>query len=162
MKRTLLVLMLAALGAGCGADDAAEDPAPAPLPGTVTLTFSVTEGVRKSPNLKSPLVGVVYGSLYKREDVTLSGPIKGAEDVAPVEVAAVDLQASNASQASWKSPSITPGTYTFLGFYDVNGDGATTKDPNSGDPVTLPITNEFTIEAGVNKEFLVAFDLVLN
>lgn len=142
--------------------DAADDSADtATTTGTVILRFSVSKGVRKSPNLEDPLVGTIYGSLWHKADIALTGPRDGAEDLQSVEVTGVDLTEAEVSAASWQSAPLDPGDYMFLGFFDVDGNGAEEHDPDSGDPVTLPI-NGFTIEAGKTLEFTVPFELVYN
>ena len=64
----------------------------------------------------------------------------------------------------WTSEGLAPGQYTFLGYFDVDGssDGQEERDPDSGDPVTLPTVNKFTIEAGETVEITVRFDLVFS
>lgn len=130
--------------------------------GTVQLTFSATNGVKKSPNLKDPLVGVVYGALWKSEDVAVLGPVDGAIDVGGVEVANVDTSGDGPSTAMWTSEPLPPGEYIFLGFFDVDGNGSESKSPDPGDPVTLPFTNKFVIEETKTTPFEVVFELVYN
>jgi hypothetical protein len=55
-----------------------------------------------------------------------------------------------------------PGAYVFLGFYDVDSNGSETKDPDAGDPVTLPSVNKFDITADERTDVTIRFDLVLN
>jgi hypothetical protein len=130
--------------------------------GTVHIRFKVTNTVRASRNLDAELVGNIYGSLFYAEEVTITGPIDGAADLGvDIELAAVDLRMDDTSTDSWISPELEPRDYIFLGFYDVDGNGATSKDPDSGDPVTLP-TNAFTVEAGKKTPHVVPFDLVYN
>ena len=130
--------------------------------GTTTLTFSIAEGVRQSPNLVDEPSGTVYGSLFKTEDVKITGPVDGAEAVASVEVAGVDVINDMESSASWSSEDIEVGSYTFLGFFDVDGNGAGDMSPDAGDPVTLPTTNVIDITDGQDTPLIVTFDLVFN
>jgi hypothetical protein len=131
--------------------------------GTVSLAFSVTNGVRQSPNLVSPLAGDVYGALYLSHEVTLLGPLDGAEAVGSVEASGVDLTTDETTPLLWTSdPLPADEEYTFLGFFDLSGDGGVTFEPAPGDPVTLPVSNRFTIEAGQDLDVTVVFDLVFN
>lgn len=133
-----------------------------PTTGTATMTFSVSNGARQSPALVDPLKGSVYGALYRQEDVTVTGPIDGAMEIASVEVADVDLTTADVSSASWQSEPIEAGSYVFLGFYDVDGNGADSREPDSGDPVTLPSVNKFDVTAGEETTLTASFDLVYN
>jgi hypothetical protein len=156
-----MALLLVALAlAGCGGTDPPDDPAPAP--GTITLRYSITNGVRSNPNLVDPPKGTVYGSIYLAEDVTLSGPRNGAVQYADVETAGVDVEMVDTSEASWKSSPLAPNRYTFLGFYDLDGNGTPGYEPDPGDPVTLPTTNQFEITSGQETAMTVMFDLVYN
>jgi hypothetical protein len=142
-------------------DDTAADP-DAASGVAVMMTFSVTNGVRQSPNLDDPLLGTVYGQVFLSSEVTLTGPIEGATEYASVEVPAVDLRDAETA-GSYTSPGLPPGAYTFLGFYDVDGNGATDRSPDAGDPVTIPVTNTFEIPAsGATVQLTVAFDFVFN
>lgn len=131
--------------------------------GHFTLQFSVTNDVRNSINLHNPLRGPVHGGIFHTEDVNTGGPVAGAQSVANVEVADVDLTDPDAglSAASWTSPDLAPGDYTFLGYLDVNGD-AGAGDPSSGDPVTLPNTNKVTVSDGGAGFLNGKFNLVYN
>jgi hypothetical protein len=157
-KVTLFTALFGA--AACGTEET-EAPAP-PAKGTVTLSYSVSSGVKSNPNLVDPLKGAVYGALYLAEDVTVAGPLAEAEDVASVEVPSVDVQMAAESAEAWTSPPLAPGRYTFLGMFDVDGNGAEARDPDPGDPVTLPTTNQFDIVSDKETELTVVFDLVYN
>jgi hypothetical protein len=172
MRSSFFALALAITGAlmvGCGGsgggDDTGDDTATADAPpatgGTAQLAFSVTNGVRQSPNLQDPLSGAVYGQIFRQEDVTITGPLEGATEYGYVEVLAVDLTSAQTAGA-WTSPDLPPEDYVFLGFYDVDGNGATDRSPDSGDPVTLPVTNQFTVTTGQTTTVTVEFDLVYN
>ena len=145
--------LLLCLGAvlGCGSP---------PTEGTALLRFAVTKGVRQSTSLTRPLQGTVRGSLFNTEEVTVTGPIKGSKSVANVTVTGVDLRTAELSTASWTSPAILAGRYTFLGYYDLSGMGG--DEPAAGDPVTLPTTNRMDITAGQQIDFTTTFDLVFN
>ena len=157
MTRAAAVVALAAALAGCaGSEDGGEEA------GTATLTFAPSNGVRENPTLSDPLVGDIYGNVFLVADVTLTGPVEGAMQFGDVEMLSVDLSAAGAVSPPWSTPDLAPGAYVFLGFFDVDGNGADTREPDDGDPVTLPVTNEFTIVAGETTELDAVFDLVLN
>jgi hypothetical protein len=151
MRRLLLI---AALGACAGSSDE-------PTEGDATLTFSVTNGVRENPTLEDPLIGAIYGNLFLTEEVTITGPVDGAVELGSVELTGVDLEAATETEA-WQTPLLAEGSYTFLGFFDVDGNGGESYQPDPGDPVTLPVTNVFEVRAGETTELAAMFDLVLN
>jgi hypothetical protein len=160
--RTLWFLALClALGTGCSSSDDDGGDKPSPV-GTTVFKFSVTNTVSQSPSLTDPLSGPVYGALYLAEEVSVTGPIDGAESKASVEATGVDLTSATESTATWTSPKLAPQTYTFLGFFDVDGNGSASRDPDAGDPVTLPVTNKFDIVDGQETPLTIKFDLVLN
>jgi hypothetical protein len=171
--KTSSLVLVAILGAcgGSGADDAPADDAgddtatpdaANAITGKVTMTFSVTNGVRQSPNLTDTLDGPIYGQIFHSSDVSLTGPMEGAMEYGSVEVASVDLTTAQMAGA-YTSPELAPGMYTFLGFFDVDDNGATDRSPDAGDPVTIPITNQFEIDAaGADTTLTVAFDFVYN
>jgi len=157
----LLALALPALLAACdGAGDADDDSA-APTTGTLSLSFSVTAGSRESPNLEDPLVGDIRGSLFLTEEVGLMGPDDGAEAYGDIEILGVDLQVVDPSTETWTSGPLDPGEYTFLGFFDLDGNGTVDYEPDPGDPATLSTTNHFPVTAGEDTAGVVLFDLVL-
>lgn len=172
--RHLGAIALAGLLVACAGDDAATSATTASetttttdgattgaASGTVLFHFTVPNGVRESPGLMSPLLGSVHGAIFKTEDVTLTGPVDGAEEFGSIVVDGVDLQTVDVSAASWTSGPIPPGNYTFLGFFDLNGNGAEQGEPDAGDAATLPSINKFTITADQQLDFVVSFDLVL-
>ena len=130
-------------------------------PGTVELSFSVARGVRRNPNLEDEFLGSVYGSIFRRADVTVTGPMDGAETFGNVEVTNVDLREDEVSMQVWLSEPLPPDDYVFLGFYDIDGNGAESRDPDAGDPVTIPTANEFDIRADEGIGLKVRFDLLL-
>jgi len=132
------------------------------MTGMVSMTFALSKGAKASPALVDPLKGTVYGSLYKQEDVTAAGPIDGAMEVASVEVADVDLTTLDVSAEMWMNHEVPVGSFTFLGFYDLDGNGSATFEPDAGDPVTLPSANKFDVTAGQETALTATFDLVLN
>lgn len=151
--RGLLLCVGMAWLTGCG---------PAPMPGgTAEFRFSVTSSVKTSPNLKDPLMGTVYGNLFLQEDVGVTGPRSGAMEFGAVEVPNVDLRMAESS-APFITAKLAPGKYVFLGFFDVDGNGATVHEPDPGDPVTLALTNKFDITDGAQTRRSVLFELVFN
>jgi hypothetical protein len=148
-------LPLALVLAACGGDE------PADLTKTALLQFALSDDVRR--DLTDPMRGAIYGSVFLSEDVSLTGPRNGAMSVADVDVAGADVRNTATSTAGWRSPALTPGTqYTFLGFWDTDANGATVKDPDPGDPVTLPTTNLFTVSADQETQVRVLFELIYN
>lgn len=153
----LLFLGLIVFATGCG-------PTVPPLPspaGTVQFRFSVASMVKMSPNLRDPLQGTIYGNVFLQEDVGFDGPRQGAPELGDVEVV-VDLRSVETSEEVFTSEKLPPGKYVFLGFFDVDGNGAESKDPDAGDPVTLPSTNKFEIVDGVESKRAVLFELLYN
>lgn len=147
-----------------GADDDDDDDDDAET-GQVAFRFEVTGTVRESSNLEDELNGSIYGALFKSADVSITGPRDDAEQYGSVEAADIDLTAADAvTEVVWTSEGLEPGQYTFLGYFDVDGssDGLEERDPEAGDPVTLPTVNKFTIEAGETVEVTVRFDLVFS
>lgn len=151
-----------------GGDDAADDggdDAPAAT-GQVALRFEVGSSASGSMNLEDPLMGKMYGGIFLTSDVSVTGPRDDAEQFASVETEGdVDLTAEGAvSEVVWTSEGLEPGNYTFLGYFDVDASSIDLeeKDPDAGDPVTLPTVNTFTIEAGSTVELTVRFDLVFS
>jgi hypothetical protein len=90
-------------------------------------------------NLKAPLRGTVHGSVYRSEDVKLTGPIAGAQAVASFTFDDIDVTAgpSRRIRIDERFPA---GNYQLLGFLDIDGnaDPADVK-PDVGDPVFIPI-----------------------
>lgn len=157
--RLAFIAACLALVSGCSSSDDGEKTEPG---GTTVLKFSVTNTVKSSPNLVDPLSGAVYGALWISEDVSVTGPSDTAVSQGSIEVTGVDLTSADESTATWTSEKLAPGMYTFLGFFDVDGNGSETRDPEAGDPVTLPVTNKFEIVDGKETPLTVKFDLVLN
>lgn len=154
MSRRHVLILGAVFFSACG---------PKPVgQGTAKLVFSATNTVKSSASLKDPLLGTVYGNIYLQEDVGVLGPRTGAMQFADIEVANVDLRTDAVSSASFTTGTLEAGSYVFLGFYDVDGNGSVTKDPDAGDPVTQALTNKFDITDAKETAVTVAFDLVYN
>lgn len=153
--RTLLQLALA--GAACG-----EAPKETPKTGQASLRFSVSNTVRRDRNLTDPLVGTIHGAIFRAAQVTVTGPIEGAESLEGVLATNVDLtKEDQISEVLHTTIALVPETYTFLGFFDVDGNGDESESPDAGDPVTLPI-NKFEVKAGATVPVVIPFDLVFN
>ena len=139
--------------------DAADDT------GQVSMRFEVSSTVTGSVNLVDELTGSIYGDLFLSADVSTIGPSDDAERFGAVEIHDVDLTGEDAvTEVLWTSDPLPPGDYTFLGFFDVDVSslGSDEFEPESGDPVTLPTVNKFTITADETVELVVRFDLVLS
>ncbi|MCH9684650.1 MAG: hypothetical protein K0V04_24660 [Deltaproteobacteria bacterium] len=133
--------------------------------GAAALRFQASSSVRQSMNLEDELTGSVYGALFFAADVGVTGPRDDAPSLASVETTAVDLTADGAvSEVEWTGEGLEPGEYVFLGYFDVDGSSVDLedKDPDAGDPVTLPTVNKFTVESGGTAEVVIRFDLVLS
>jgi hypothetical protein len=173
-------ILLAALVLACGdaggpdgtTDDTTGGPAPttggtAPTTGgavdggTVRFTFTISAGARENLKPELPPTGTIHGSIFRAEDVGVTGPIDGAVSIEGVRVEGVDLTTADVSAASFTSGTIAPGEYVFLGFFDLNGNGDTVGEPESGEPATLPTINKFTIETDKALDYVVSFDIVL-
>jgi hypothetical protein len=123
--------------------------------GFFTFRFKASSTVRNSQKLTLPLRGRVWGSVYRAEDVVITGPLPGSEAVADFYIDEVDLSQTN--EATWRlDTQLLAGSYQILGFMDIN-DNATASDPSPdpGDPVLIPI-GAYPLECAehpVNVEF---------
>ncbi|MFO0656659.1 MAG: hypothetical protein U0787_16475 [Polyangia bacterium] len=126
------------------------------------IRFKLSDFVRGQIPKDSTVKGTVYGDLFLSEDVAITGPRKGAMAAASVELP-IDLKTDKLSTASITTKPLAAQTYTFLGFFDI-GDKSTpaSRDPVTGDPVTLPFTNKFTLADGQTMPISVTFDLLYN
>ena len=106
--------------------------------GRFAITFDPSTTVRGS-DLKAPLQGTVYGSIYKATDVKITGPVDGAQPVASIRVPNVDVR-NGPSKPVVIDAKLPAGNYQILGFLDIDGN-ADPKDPgpDTGDPVMIPI-----------------------
>lgn len=113
----------------------------AALEGNFELRFNASSTVRKSDNLDGPLRGTVVGSIFHAEDVTITGPIEGAEAAYDFRFDDVDVSSLDGSPESYSIPvTLGAGDYQILGFMDIDdneafGDGG----PDVNDPVMIPI-----------------------
>ncbi len=89
--------------------------------------------------LKAPLRGTIYGSVYKAEDVKITGPLEGTTAVASIRVPDVDVT-EGASEPYVLDADLPAGSYQILGFMDIDGNAdANDPSPDEGDPVMIPI-----------------------
>ena len=166
IMRALLILplTLVLLSSACAPKDEPipDDEKPPVTETKFVVRLKISDGVRSQLKKDSSIKGTAYGDFFLSEDVTLTGPRKGAVAAASLELP-IDLKTDKLSAASWTSKPLTPQTYTFLGFFDI-GDKSTptTRDPVAGDPVTLPFTNKFDLAAGQTMPVTVTFDLLYN
>ncbi|MCR9104242.1 MAG: hypothetical protein NXI15_03050 [Gammaproteobacteria bacterium] len=111
------------------------------LEGSFELRFNASSTVRRSANLDGPLRGTVIGSIYRAEDVTITGPNEGARSVADFRFADVDVTSEAGSPQSYSIPAtLSAGQYQILGFMDIDGNEAFTGgSPDVNDPVMIPI-----------------------
>jgi hypothetical protein len=108
--------------------------------GRFHVRFDASTTVRNSAALTSPLMGNVWGSVYRSTDVTIVGPNEGAEPVASFAFEAVDVR-EGLSPTTYDIPELLAGgEYQILGFMDIDGNAdPASPDPDEGDPVFIPI-----------------------
>ncbi|MEZ5571413.1 MAG: hypothetical protein R3E64_05250 [Halioglobus sp.] len=113
----------------------------AALEGNFELRFNASSTVRRSGNLDGPLRGTVVGSIYHAEDVTITGPLEGAEAVYQFRFEDVDVTSEDGSPESYSVPvKLSAGDYQILGFMDIDGNAALGEGgPDVNDPVMIPI-----------------------
>lgn len=120
------------------------------LTGEFEITFKASTTIANDRDKKAPLVGNVYGSVYRAADVTIRGPNEGAEAVADFVYEAVDVRNPSALR-SYRLPVTLPaGEYQILGFMDIDGTAdPANPEPDTGDPVMIPI-GAYTLECAVH------------
>jgi hypothetical protein len=111
--------------------------------GTLNVSFTASNVVKTSPDLKGPLKGTIYCSVYQAADVTVSGPRKDATSLQDFQVPNADLGA--ATPPTFVTNEFYAGDYQILCAQDLDGNG----DASFGDPVTLPI-GAYTIACNKN------------
>lgn len=108
--------------------------------GYFDVTFDASSTVRDSRQLDGELRGNIWGSVFRAEDVSGTGPREGAQSVASFAFADVDLTDPDALQTFRIEAQLTAETYQILGFIDIDGNAdPDNPDPDPGDPVTIPI-----------------------
>lgn len=106
--------------------------------GRFLITLDASTTVRGA-DVKAPLRGDVYGSVYRAEDVKITGPIEGAEAVATIRFDDVDVVDGPAEPIELDAD-LPAGSYQILGFMDIDGTAdPEAPDPDEGDPVMIPI-----------------------
>jgi uncharacterized protein (DUF2141 family) len=105
----------------------------AALQGVLDMTFTASTTVTTSPQLKGPLVGTIYCSIFNASDVTASGPTATAMSLQDFQIDNANL--SGATPVKFTSKQLVAGNYQVLCFQDLDGN----MDASKGDPVTLPI-----------------------
>jgi hypothetical protein len=89
--------------------------------------------------LKAPLTGTVYGSVYRSADVEITGPIDGAMSQASFTFDGIDV-VDGPSKRSVIDTELPAGDYQVLGFLDIdNNADPSDPGPDTGDPVFIPI-----------------------
>ncbi len=108
--------------------------------GRFLATFTASSTVRDSQDLKAALRGPVYGAVYRSSDVTITGPNDGSEPMFGFTFADVDVTDPAALRQYEMPEDLDFGDYQILGFMDIDGDAdPANADPNTGDPVFIPI-----------------------
>jgi hypothetical protein len=126
--------------------------------GRFVATFSASSTVSGSQDLKAPLVGNVWGSVFKSSDVTVLGPNDGAAAVADFFFENVDVRDPALLRSYEIATDLPFGDYQILGFMDIDHNAdLNAPDPDTGDPVMIPIGG-FNLHCGVqpvNVEFAI-------
>ncbi len=174
MLRTALMpsaLLLSSLLIGCtpapaGDDDdsaVANDDDSAPTEGTLAVSFAIDEDwYDRVVNNGDPVVGPFWATIFDADDVTGVGPEDGAREYGDVYVEEVDLSVRGEATGVLFITKPLPATWvTILGFMDVDGNSVEDdRDPDEGDPVTLPNRNEFEVLAGEEAPAEVFFNFL--
>ncbi len=106
--------------------------------GELQISYQPSTTVRGS-DLKAPLKGTIYGSVYQASDVKITGPLEGTSPVAAIEVPDVDV-VDGPSKAYPLGTDLPAGSYQILGFMDIDGNAdPNDPQPDEGDPVMIPI-----------------------
>ncbi len=107
--------------------------------GFFNITFEASSTIRNNPPTDGELVGPVWGSIFRAEDVIITGPLEGTEAVASFRYDELDLRDGPDGVYRIDTP-LQAGDYQILGFMDIDGNAdADNPGPDSGDPVMIPI-----------------------
>ncbi|MFT7623386.1 MAG: hypothetical protein ACI9WU_002569, partial [Myxococcota bacterium] len=89
-------------------------------------------------------------SVFRAEDVLITGPIEGTKAVASFHFQDVELDGQGAGTQVYRIDTpVQAGDYHILGFMDVDTNAdPDNADPDVGDPVMIPIGG-YTIECAV-------------
>lgn len=110
------------------------------LSGRFQVRFDASSTVRGSMLLTDPLVGNVWGSVYRAEDVTIAGPNEGAEAMASFHFEGVDIRDGLSAETYLIDTALPGGDYQILGFMDIDGNAdPMDAGPDEADPVAIPI-----------------------
>ena len=127
--------------------------------GRFQLQFDAAASVRGAPNLDGELRGTVRGSVYRAEDVTITGPKDGTSPVASFTFDAVDVR-EGPSAVFPLDAELPAGDYQVLGFMDIDANAdPNDAGPDAGDPVFIPV-RPVTLECDV-QPVTVTFALLL-
>ncbi|MDP2314564.1 MAG: hypothetical protein Q8P41_16800 [Pseudomonadota bacterium] len=156
----MLALALSSL-LGCTgsvADDTALDTAPvvATGPGTLALSFRMDDDylATMAKAGESP-VGPFYGSCFKEEDASATGPVDGAVPLFDIEVA-LDLSADGGpTGVLYTTEPLEPQIVWILGCLDADANGC-----EEADPITLPNENKFQIAAEAETPIEIYFGML--
>jgi hypothetical protein len=118
----------------------------ASLKGVFDMSFTASSAIMSSPNLKGPLVGTIYCSIFNAADVTISGPIDGAMSLQDFQIDNADLSNAVTMPVTFESQEFSAGNYQILCYQDLDN----TMSPTKGDPVTIP-TGSYPIACNKNS-----------
>lgn len=108
--------------------------------GAFDVTFTASKEVTSSAK---PLVGTIWCSVFKASDVTVSGPVAGAQSLQDFSIPNANLGGNNPPK--YLTQAFQDGSYQILCFQDLFNDG----NADAGDPVTLPI-GSFPLACNLN------------
>jgi hypothetical protein len=111
--------------------------------GVFTMTFTASQVIQNDLSTGTSLTGDIGCSIFYSSDVTVSGPIAGAQSLQDFTVKNANLLSM--PPPSYTSQSLKDGSYQILCAQYTNGSATSMK----GDPVTLPIGG-FTIACDTN------------
>jgi len=163
---TLVAIGLSLGCAGSKSDTAGAgdgDTAPAPTEGVLALRFAIdSDYAAQLADIGESPRGTFYGSFWRGEEVTGTGPVEGATDLGAIEVSGIDLSPDGASSAVlFTSGALPVGEVVVLGFLDTDANStAADRGPDAKDPVTLPADNDFDVVGGETTEARVFFGLL--
>ncbi len=106
--------------------------------GQFELTFDASAGIRGDERLEGELAGIVRGAVYRAEDVMLTGPVEGAEELISFEFE-IDIR-DGADGPFRLQDSLPAGDYQVLGYLDSDQNyDAANPGPDELDPVFIPV-----------------------
>lgn len=118
--------------------------------GRFELRFRASTTVINDRNRDGPLGGRVVGSIFRAEDVTISGPKDGAVSVANFDFPDVVMNGAESRDTFPIPVDLAAGAYQILGFMDIDANSSPEDpDPDAGDPVFIPI-GSYALECAVH------------